>query len=88
MHPASGDLNSCVCPNDGLSCPNTPSFWRFEFVCLPAQTEHASPANPLWHLPVCYMYSGECTVLANFLSLMRHVAKPATITTTEGVQKG
>jgi hypothetical protein len=34
------------------------------------------------------MYLGECTVLANFLSLMRHVAKPATITTTEGVQKG
>jgi hypothetical protein len=33
------------------------------------------------------MYSGECTVLANFLSLMRRVAKPATITTTEGVQK-
>jgi hypothetical protein len=45
-------------------------FWRFEFMCLPEQSMPAQP-NPLRHSTVCYMYSGECTVLANFFKVQK-----------------
>jgi hypothetical protein len=45
-------------------------FWRFEFMCLPEQSMPAQQ-NPLRHSTVCYMYSGECTVLANFFKVQK-----------------